>query len=66
MDYKKGDNKLSKDGYNVIAKSNEVYFRVSAPSSGKDDMSDRRIYNALKDAGILKEEKMHLQGFRRK
>jgi hypothetical protein len=56
--YEEGDNKLNKDGYNVISKSNEVYFRASAPSSGKDSRSDRRIYNALKDAGILKEEKI--------
>lgn len=49
------DIKLHKDGYNVISKSNEIYFRISAPSSGKDNRSDRRIYNALKDVGILKE-----------
>lgn len=55
MDFKEGDSKLNKDGYNVILKSNEVYFRITAPSGGKDNRSDRRIYNALKDAGILKE-----------
>lgn len=52
---KEMDNELNKDGYNVIAKSNEIYLRVSAPSSGKDIRSDRRVYKALNDAGILKE-----------
>lgn len=47
--------KLNKDGYNVIPKNNEIYLEISAPFKGKDNRNDKRIYNALKDAGILKE-----------
>lgn len=46
---------LNKGGYNVIPKSNEIYLEILAPYKGKDRRNDKRIYNALKDAGILKE-----------
>lgn len=47
--------KVKKEGYAVNPQSDEVYLEISAPSIGMDNRNDKRIYNALKDAGILKE-----------
>jgi hypothetical protein len=47
---------LKKDGYNVIQNDKDnIYLEISAPFKGEDNRNDKRIYNALKDAGILKE-----------
>jgi hypothetical protein len=46
---------LNKDGYNVIQDDNDIHLEISAPYKGKDNRNDKRIYNALKDAGVLKE-----------
>jgi hypothetical protein len=46
--------KLNKDGYNVTYQDNDVYFEISPSNDDKYKISDKRVYNALKDAGILK------------
>ncbi|MDP4177906.1 MAG: M56 family metallopeptidase [Bacillota bacterium] len=47
---------LKNAGYNITSEnSGEVYVEISRPYNGKDTRNDKRIYTALKEAGILEE-----------
>jgi len=47
--------KLENDGYSITPQQGEVPLPTFAPSDWKDSKNEKILYNALKDAGILKE-----------